>query len=325
MGSLKKSPGKAKKKLNKFFKALKDFFIIKEEEKERLNLKNIGYVALVFALVIIMTLVMRTLLQDTSAVEQTDSEISIPSNETDYREESSDMIKAHLNGSKSEQKKSRRKKRTRRYKVDPRKYKASQVIKREDSFEPTKTIPMGTNLIGKLLTSIDTREAEQLYKVFLPYGGNFKGGAEIPKGSTLYGKIRYPGKGRKVFLSFNKGVYPTGEEFEIQAQALSSKDYSPGVRGDFHGQSGSRVAATLGLAVVSGASAILAERQQAGLSPGNTGVSPRVRASLYGGLSETAQNEAQRRAQGLSEKAEYVTVDAGKDLIVNLTGAYIKK
>ena len=46
------------------------------------------------------------------------------------------------------------------------KYRAPQVIERKDSF--TSKMSLGTNLIGKLLTSIDTRESEQLYKVLLP-------------------------------------------------------------------------------------------------------------------------------------------------------------
>lgn len=205
---------------------------------------------------------------------------------------------------------------------EPVKYKARQVIERENTgFERDKVIPMGTNLIGQLLTSIDTREPEQFYKVFLPYGGKFKGGAEIPKGSTLYGKIRYSGKGRKVFISFTKGVFPTGQEFAIQAQALNSKDYSPGILGDFHGQTGSRVAATLGLSVISAASNVLTERQELGRF-GAVAPKANLKNAMYAGISRAAEMEASRQAESLNEKEEYVTVDAGKDLIVNLTGEY---
>lgn len=205
-----------------------------------------------------------------------------------------------------------------------RKYKAKQVIEREGVFDREKTMPMGTNLIGKLLTSIDTRETEQFYKVFLPYGGKFKGGAEIPKGSTLFGKIKYEGKGNKVFMTFSKGVFPTGKEFEIQAQALNSKDYSPGIEGDFHGKSGARVAATLGLSVISGASSVLIEREEMGRM-GMPVPKATLKNAALGGLGQAANDEAQRQAQKLTEEPEYVTVDAGKDLIINLTGAYIEK
>jgi hypothetical protein len=125
-------------------------------------------------------------------------------------------------------------------------------------------------------------------------------------------------------MTFSKGVFPDGSEFQIQAQALSTKDYSPGLVGDFHGQSGARVAAALGLSLVSGASAALTEREQIG-ALGQTQVKPTMKNALYGGLSQTAQAESQRQAQKLSERQEYVTLDAGKGLIINLTGAYIEK
>ena len=70
------------------------------------------------------------------------------------------------------------------------KYRAPQVIERKDSF--ASKLPLGTNLIGKLLTSIDTRESEQLYKVLLPYGGKGKHGEGIPKNTVLFGTVTYP-------------------------------------------------------------------------------------------------------------------------------------
>ena len=95
-------------------------------------------------------------------------------------------------------------------------YRAPQVIERQDSF--TSKLLLGSNLIGKLLTSIDTRESEQLYKVLLPYGGKGKHGS-IPKNTILFGTVNYPNKGRKVFMQFSKALLPNGREVELKAQA----------------------------------------------------------------------------------------------------------
>ncbi|MEZ4744001.1 MAG: hypothetical protein R3B45_16395 [Bdellovibrionota bacterium] len=53
-------------------------------------------------------------------------------------------------------------------------YKAPQVIERKGPDGFGAGFPVGSNLIGKLLTAIDTREQSQFYKVLLPYGGRSK-------------------------------------------------------------------------------------------------------------------------------------------------------
>ena len=90
---------------------------------------------------------------------------------------------------------------------------------------------MGTNLIGKTLTTIDTRQADQLVKVLLPYGGRAKSGGELPKNSILFGQVTYGGKGEKVFIKFSKGVLPSGEEFQVEAQGLKSGRLFAGIGG----------------------------------------------------------------------------------------------
>ncbi|MCB9092881.1 MAG: TrbI/VirB10 family protein [Halobacteriovoraceae bacterium] len=207
------------------------------------------------------------------------------------------------------------------YKLDL-KYEAKQVIARDDVFDTSGTIPIGTNLIGKLLTSIDTREMGQLYKVLLPYGGKFKEGGEIPKGTVLFGKVNYPGRGEKVFLKFEKGVLPEGEEIEIHGQALTTSDYSPGIIGDFHGKAGTRLATTLGLTMFSGMTEILTEKEALGKDGISVAPKATMKNAFYGGLSKASQAEAERQAQELNQEPEYVTVDAGVDLIVNLTQSY---
>ena len=207
-------------------------------------------------------------------------------------------------------------------------YRAKQVLVSEGAFDAARTIPMGTNLIGKTLTTIDTRQADQLVKVLLPYGGRFSGGGEIPKNSIVFGQVSYGGKGKKVFIKFSKGIFPGGQEFPLDAQALTSSDYSPGVSGSFHGNADLRVASTLGLTMVAGMSDVLTEKESLGGSALQSGtVTPKatMKNAAMHGVSQVAQNEATRQAQAIGEAEEYVTVDAGTDLIVSLTKAYIEQ
>lgn len=207
-------------------------------------------------------------------------------------------------------------------------YRAKQVLVSEGAFDPARTIPMGTNLIGKTLTTIDTRQGDQLVKVLLPYGGRFQGGGEIPKHSIIFGQVSYGGKGKKVFVKFSKGIFPSGEEFPLEAQAMSSGDYSPGISGRFHGNADMRIASTLGLTMVAGMSDVLTEKESLGGSALQSGaVTPKatMKNALYHGVSEVAKSEAGRQAEAIGDEEEYVTVDAGTDLIVSLTRAYVEQ
>lgn len=207
-------------------------------------------------------------------------------------------------------------------------YRAKQVLVSEGAFDPARAIPMGTNLIGKMLTTIDTRQADQLVKVLLPYGGRFSAGGEIPKNSIVFGQVSYGGKGKKVFIKFSKGVFPEGKEFSMEAQALSSGDYSPGVSGSFHGNADMRVASTLGLTMVAGMSDVLTEKESlggGGFMPGSVTPKSTMKNAVMHGVSQVAQDEATRQAQAIGEEQEYVTVDAGTDLIVSLTKAYVEQ
>lgn len=207
-------------------------------------------------------------------------------------------------------------------------YRAKQVLVSEGAFDAARTIPMGTNLIGKTLTTIDTRQADQLVKVLLPYGGRFSGGGDIPKNSIVFGQVSYIGKGKKVFIKFSKGIFPGGQEFPLEAQALSSSDYSPGLSGRFHGNADLRVASSLGLTMVAGMSDVLTEKESLGGSALQSGaVTPKatMKNAVMHGVSQVATEEATRQAQAIGEEEEYVTIDAGSDLIVSLTKAYIEQ
>ena len=200
------------------------------------------------------------------------------------------------------------------------KYKAPQVIERKGTDSFSSKLPIGANLIGKLLTSIDTRESEQLYKVLLPYGGKGKHG-NIPKNTVLFGTVNYPNKGRKVFIQFTKALLPDGREVEVKAQALNAKDYSPGLAGKLHSNAAGRVASTLGLTMVSAFTDTLTEKQVLGAEGA---VTPKATAknALYQGIAKASEVEVQRQMAELSDVQAYVTIPAGQELIVNLLATY---
>ena len=199
------------------------------------------------------------------------------------------------------------------------KYRAPQVIERKGNL--TSKLPIGSNLVGKLLTSIDTREGGQLYKVLLPYGGKGKRGEGLPKNTILFGNITYPNHGKKVFMRFTQALLPDGKETVFQAQALNTKDYSPGLEGKFHSGATSRIAATLGLTMVSAFTDTLTEKQSLG-AEGVVTPKATVKNALYQGISKATAAEAPRQAEELSKAQAYVTVPAGRELIVNLLATY---
>ena len=200
------------------------------------------------------------------------------------------------------------------------KYRAPQVIARKNDSLNSK-LPIGSNLIGKLLTSVDTREREQLYKALLPYGGKGKRGEGLPKNTILFGTITYPNRGRKVFMRFTKALLPDGREVVLQAQALSAKDYSPGLEGKLHRGATSRIAATLGLTMVSAFTDTLTQKQVLG-SEGVVTPKATLKDALYQGIAKASAAEAPRQAEELSKAQAYVTVPAGKEMIVNLLATY---
>lgn len=301
---------------------IKRFFLKRDGKKKVLNKKSVGIFLGVLLFLGILVLLIKVLNEDTSVAEHSDQGATrnVGAKESDHQKPSDPKVERLLENSEKNSKNRRYSTSQRRSSYNYR-YKAKQVLNRNDGDNSYKSLPIGTNMIGKLLTSIDTRETDQLYKVILPYGGKFKNGGEISKGSILFGKIRYSGKGDKVFMKFEKGIYPNGKEFEIHAQALNSGDYSPGILGDFHGKAGSRIAATLGLSMVSGMTDVLTEKTELGKA-GAVAPKANMKNAMFAGVSKVTELEASRQAQKLSQEEEYVTIDAGKDLIVNLTAGF---
>jgi len=201
-------------------------------------------------------------------------------------------------------------------------FSASQVITRSGIGGTMKPLPSGSTFIGKLLDGVDTRNQNQILKVTLPYGARNKSGGTVPKNTILLGVVSYSGKGEKVYISFNRAVFPNGKEYKINAQALTSKDYSPGLIGEYHGNTDLRVAAAMGLTMVSAASEVLTTKaalggvNQQGQSTIVTDAT--MENAMLQGISKVSEKEATRQARELESEQAFVTVEAGSDLIVSL-------
>ena len=203
----------------------------------------------------------------------------------------------------------------------PLNYRAKQVLSRDDPTEEGRRLPTGTNLIGQTLTPIDTRETGRTIKVLLPYGGSFKGENILPKNTVLLGKVRYGGQGSRVSVDFERAIFPAGLEVAVNAHALNPKDYSTGIEGDHHGTTGTRVATTLGLSVVSGMTDVLTSREVLG-QYGTATPKSTMKNAILQGTSRAADMEASRQAREAERGKDYVTVAAGADVIVSLVSPF---
>ena len=122
-------------------------------------------------------------------------------------------------------------------------------------------------------------------------------------------------------MEFTKILLPNGKETKIHAQALSPKDQSPGLVGDFHGQAMKKIVSTLGLSVLSTMTETLTKKESHGqgahLTPKAT-----AKNAFYQGVSKASEMEAQRRVTHMGKQSEYVTLPAGREIIVNLLTTY---
>lgn len=200
-------------------------------------------------------------------------------------------------------------------------YRAKQVLERTDAKESKKGLPTGSNIIGKLLSAIDSRDLNGPIKVLLPYGASFKGEQFIEKNSLLIGKASYSGKGDRIFLSFDKAIMPSGEEKSIMATALDSEDYSNGLIGEVHSETTMRVAGTLGLTMISSMSDVLTEKTAHG-EFGSTTPNATMKNAVLQGVSKVSELEAGRQAEAMAQTPPYITLEAGADLIISLNSSF---
>lgn len=199
----------------------------------------------------------------------------------------------------------------------PAKLLAKQVVIREGSTLGYGFTP-GSNLIGELVATIDTRDPSQMVRVVLPFGGKSKdGSSELPKGTVLLGQASYPGKGEKVFIQFQQALLPDGKPIKLSAVALDPKDYSSGVTGDIQSQAKTRAMAVVGLGIASAMGDVLTEKEALGQGYQVTAKS-NLKNAILAGASKAAEVEMGNLQQE-SNAQDYIQVEAGSVVIVSLT------
>lgn len=200
------------------------------------------------------------------------------------------------------------------------KYRATQIVPRQGG-DPDRKLPIGTSFIGRLMTGIDTRESNALVRVMAPYGASFDYDRRLDKNSVLFGTASYSGSGSKVYVKFHRVLFPDGREFRIEAEALSSRDYTPGISGDENDGAGEKALATVGLTMLSGITDTLTEKESLSTFGEPTAKSS-LKNGIYHGMTKATEAEAQRRAAKMRDAPDYVTIEAGRDLFVSLTETF---
>ena len=194
-------------------------------------------------------------------------------------------------------------------------YRARQIVERE-FFRENSGIPLSARIKGRLLSFLDTRNLTP-QRVFLEEEvKNAKGVTLLPKGSVLMGQAQYPGQGKRVFLSFGSALLPDSRKFFLSAQILDPEDYSLGLKGELHSNAAHRVASTLGLHMLSGATQTMVEKESLGQSTRPTPKSY-LRNALLNGISMATREEAHRKARQMSQRPEYVFLRAGREVVVS--------
>lgn len=303
---------------------MRSFFFKEDGGKETLNFVHCGIVAIPCVLFLLFYGLLVPEQADTSFVVETSEKIKKPESETEEQarneKKKNESRFSTEGGDYGAQAQSARK--TRRGSAAPQKikYDAKQVIER-GGVDPENSLPVGTSFIGKLITAIDTRATNQFVKVLLPYGASFKNDRKIERNTVLIGTANYPGSGERVFINFVRGVLPNGKEFEIQAQALDPKDYTPGVLGEHHGNTMGRVTSVLALTGAAAFTDTLTEKEalsEAGM------VTPKATWKNAGlqAASKVTEMEAQRHASRLGQEKDYVTLPSDSGVLISLTETF---
>ena len=296
---------------------LKDFFFVKEGGKRRLD-KNAAYVLSGLSAVPILLLFIFGKKEEAASTVATSSLPFIGRGAVGSGKKTGASPPKGVGLKKEEAKRPRQKKSPKR----PIRFSAVQVIERGRGTDEN-ALPVGTTAVGRLLTPVDTRARGAGVRVVLPYGMGRKGKPPlIPKGSVLLGS---PSEGgAKIFLRFDRAVFPDGREAEISAHALGSEDYSVGLAGERHDNAALKTAAVLALTMTAGMGEVLAEKQALGGEYGGISVKSTLKDATLTGLSRAAESEARRRTGRMEMEAEgeYRTVREGTAFIVSLTQTF---
>ena len=185
-----------------------------------------------------------------------------------------------------------------RKRTRPIKYKAVQVIAREEG----RKVPLGTHAKGVLLAALDTRDKGRTLGVLLPEGVRFNGEVKLPPRTRIFGFFDYPGKGKKVFFRFDRAVLPNGRQIGIQARGSAPGKYNSGRLG--------KNAAVLGLSMAAAMGEVLTQKQALGGYYGEVSAKSTFKNALYSGSSKVAQMEAERRAREANQASPYVEIAA---------------
>ncbi|NOT78424.1 MAG: TrbI/VirB10 family protein [Bacteriovoracaceae bacterium] len=301
---------------SKFWNWIKPIFCIDEGGKKVLNTKRLKYIF--SSLLGITILVQAFMTKDDSVLSKShkafESDDKVSGNVTTDHGES--IVKAHNMEAQMQVRPGKS------HSIRPVKltYNGRQVFERQETQGLLSPIPSGTNFIGKLVTGIDTRQDNQTLKVILPYGGSHPAGGKIPRDSILLGSASYSG-GDRVYLRFNRIIFPNGTEYRIDAQGLSSGDYTPGLIGNHHSETDLRVAGAIGLTLISAGADVMTQRTTLGGNPYGMAVAqPDATFKNAGlqGVSQVTKQEAERVGSKMQDKEEYLTLMTGGDLIVSL-------
>lgn len=221
--------------------------------------------------------------------------------------------------SNGQKEKSKHEEETKNKKVPAVRYFASQVVGLKNR---NRSIKAGSNILGFLVHTIDTREPS-LVRVRIPKGGELSG-IEIETGSVLIGQFSYSGSGDKIQIVFNRIDTPDESSRKISGQGLDSSDYSVGVRGEEFTGNGIKLAAQLGLTMASSMADVLTEKESIGYSQNSVQAKPTMKNALLQGISKAGQDQASRAASEIGSLKNYVVVNAGKEIIVQLTEDFRK-
>lgn len=174
-----------------------------------------------------------------------------------------------------------------------------------------KTLPIGTKLVGVLLTPIDSRISfRDFIHVILPKGVSYQGRWLLPPRTVLLGQGSYPLGGKRVFIRFKQAILPMGKEISIEALALDARDFLPGLIGSRYGSFKKKFLSQTGIAFVSGISDVLQEKEALGISSKGFSTFPVV------STKSTLKNAL---LQGVSEASKTKAVDLGQ-----VQGPYVK-